>query len=364
MNAMNEADQVRLLTKTQAALKALRAMEGAGLTEESEDSAASRAMAVKALDGGAFQLWVASDGLSLDAKLKLERGLKDQLGEDFAVYFKRREGATGAGPAPRTSEKAPFGLNLSRRAIPGVREIIVVASGKGGVGKSTVSTNLAVALAASGARVGLLDADIYGPSAPLMMGLKGPLPVSGEKIVPLAAHGVKTVSFGFLTDTTEPVIWRGPLVAKALKQLCFDVLWGELDYLVIDLPPGTGDVQMTLIESVPIRGAIIVTTPQDVALLDAHKALTMFEKLGVPVLGLVENMAHFHCANCGHEEAIFGEGGGARMAAERKLNVVARVPLGRALRECGDAGRPAALASAGAFATPFHELAKVVLAAP
>ncbi len=357
---MNDADHARLLTRTQAALKALRGMEGAGLAEESDEASAGRALAVKPRGEDGYQLWIASDGLSLGHKLVLERGLRAQLGEEVSVYFKRRDSAGAAGPAPVKSA-APFGLAIARRAIPGVREVIVVASGKGGVGKSTVSTNLAVALARCGAKVGLLDADIYGPSAPLMMGVKGSLPVVGDKLVPIAAHGVSVVSFGFLTDTTEPVIWRGPMVSKALKQLCYDTLWGELDYLVIDLPPGTGDVQMTLIESVPIAGAVVVTTPQDVALIDAHKALSMFEKLGVPVFGLVENMAHFHCPACGHEEAIFGEGGGERMAAERKLRVIARIPLGRALRERADAGRPVALDPDGAFTAPFMELARVVL---
>jgi ATP-binding protein involved in chromosome partitioning len=245
--------------------------------------------------------------------------------------------------------------------IPGVKNVVSVASGKGGVGKSTVSSNLAVARARGGAQGGLLDADIYGPSAPLMMGVKGPLPVAGDKIVPLAAHGVQVVSFGFLTDTAEPVIWRGPMVAKALKQLCYDTLWGELDYLVIDLPPGTGDVQMTLIEQVPLAGAVIVTTPQDVALIDAHKALSMFEKLGVPVLGLVENMAHYVCSNCGHAEHVFGDGGGERMAAERKLRVLAKIPLARVVRERADAGAPVALDD-GAAGEPFRELARVVTA--
>lgn len=361
MNAMNDADHSRLLTKTKATLAALRAVEAAGLADESEEMAGGRALAVKELTGGGYQLWVASDGLTLDHKLHLERGLKAHLGDEVAVYFKRRASVAGSAPAP-VKPAAPFGLSIHKRAIAGVREIIVVASGKGGVGKSTVSTNLAVALARGGARVGLLDADIYGPSAPLMMGVKGPLPVQDDKLLPLLAHGVKVVSFGFLTDTAEPVIWRGPMVSKALKQLCYDTAWGELDYLVIDLPPGTGDVQMTLIESVPIRGAVIVTTPQDVALIDAHKALSMFEKLGVPVIGLVENMSHYKCSLCGHEDAVFGDGGGERMAAERRLKVIAKIPLGRELRERADAGRPVALDVDGAFAPAFQAVAAAVTA--
>ena len=240
--------------------------------------------------------------------------------------------------------------------------ILAIASGKGGVGKSTVSVNLAVALAAGGARVGVLDADIYGPSVPLMLGLAGQQPsVDQDKLQPLTAHGVKTISFGFLTSVEQPVIWRGPLLGKAFKQLCYDVHWGELDYLVIDLPPGTGDVQLTMIETLPVHAAIIVTTPQDIALLDAHKALTMFERLEVPVLGLVENMSEFICPCCGHAEPIFGQGGAARMAQGRHTKVLAQVPLTVAVRSGGDAGLPVA-SSQGPLARPFHELAAYVRA--
>ena len=195
------------------------------------------------------------------------------------------------------------------------------------------------------------------------MGLSGPLRVQGEKLLPHENHGVKTVSFGFLTDTTQPVIWRGPLIAKAFRQLCYDVEWGNLDYLVIDLPPGTGDVQLALIESVPVHGAVIVTTPQDVALLDAQKALTMFQKLDVRVLGLVENMATHICSQCGHAEAIFGEGGADRMALERQVPVLARIPLDAAVRARGDAGRPIVIDGADALRQPFLNLAgRVILA--
>lgn len=325
---------------------------------------AERVLAIRTTDDGLPRLELASDGLDLAGKLALEKAVKAAaratgLG-DVGIYFKRRTSATNGEPAPRKA-KAPFGLTIDKRAIPGVTEVLVVASGKGGVGKSTVSTNLAVALAQTGAKVGLLDADIYGPSAPLMMGVDGPLPVVGEgRIAPLEAHGVKVVSFGFLTDTRQPVIWRGPLVAKALKQLCYDVQWGELDYLVIDLPPGTGDVQLALIESIPIHGALIVTTPQDVALLDAHKALSMFEALHVPVLGVVENMAYFACPCCGHAENVFGEGGGESFAASRKTKLLARIPLNARVRKQGDAGRPVVLEGPEALAEPFKALAGLV----
>ena len=319
---------------------------------------------------GGLRVDVASDGLTLSEKEALEATVKNALGSedsglDIVVYFKRRAAAPEAprpkGPVPLTDRKAPFGLSIDKKAIPGVTEIIVVASGKGGVGKSTVSANLAAALASQGKKVGLLDADIYGPSAPLMLGVSGPMAVSGgTRLVPKEAHGVKVVSFGFLTDTQEPVIWRGPMIAKAFKQLAYDVAWGELDYLVVDLPPGTGDIQLVLIESLPIHGAIIVTTPQDVALLDAHKALSMFQRLEVRVLGLVENMSMFTCSRCGHEEHIFGAGGGERMAEERGLKVLARLPLESAVRSHGDSGQPIALAHGSKAAEEFRRLASIV----
>jgi ATP-binding protein involved in chromosome partitioning len=327
-----------------------------------------RLLAVAPIAAGAWRLELASDGLDLSRKAALERDLTATVADAniapgaLTVYFKRRHAGTQPAPAPLAAKAAaPFGLKYDKRAIPGVREVLVVASGKGGVGKSTVSVNLAVALAQAGSRVGLLDADIYGPSAPLMLGLKGPLEVVGpDRIAPLTGHGVKCVSFGFLTDTREPVIWRGPMVAKAVKQLCYNVEWGALDYLVVDLPPGTGDVQMTLIESLPIHGAVIVTTPQDVALLDAHKALSMFERLEVPVVGLVENMAYYHCPRCGHGESVFGAGGAERMSLDRRIPILARLPLAAAVRARSDAGRPIALEKATSEGAPFHALARLI----
>src|ERR1041384_3875442 len=200
--------------------------------------------------------------------------------------------------------------------LPGVRNTIAVASGKGGVGKSTVAVNLAVSLALDGASVGLIDADIYGPSIPLMMGISTKPVVVDQKLVPLEAHGIKVMSIGFLVEPLQAVIWRGPMVSGALKQFMSDVSWGELDYLVFDLPPGTGDIHLTLVQTIPLSGAVVVTTPQDIALADARKAFKMFEKVHVPVLGIVENMSYYICGSCGHREDIFATGGGRKAAVE------------------------------------------------
>lgn len=228
------------------------------------------------------------------------------------------------------------------KPIEGIANVIAVASAKGGVGKSTTAANLALALAGEGASVGLLDADIYGPSLPLMMGLTDQRPVSedGKTIQPLTAHGVRCMSIGFLVDTQQPMVWRGPMVTQALRQLLGDTVWGELDYLVIDLPPGTGDIQLTLSQQVPLTGAVVVTTPQDIALLDARRGVKMFEKVEVPVLGVVENMATHVCSECGHEEAVFGEGGGRDMAEQFGVPLLASLPLDRRIREQTDSGRP------------------------
>jgi ATP-binding protein involved in chromosome partitioning len=229
--------------------------------------------------------------------------------------------------------------------LPGVKNIIAVASGKGGVGKSTVAVNLALALAAEGATVGVLDADIYGPSQPRMLGLTGkPHSPDGKNIVPMRAHGLQAMSIGVLIEEETPMIWRGPMVTQALMQLLTDTRWEELDYLIIDLPPGTGDIQLTLSQKVPVSGAVIVTTPQDIALLDARKALKMFEKVQVPILGIVENMATHICSNCGHEEHIFGEGGGVRMAEQYSVPLLGALPLDIRIREQSDGGTPTVVA--------------------
>jgi ATP-binding protein involved in chromosome partitioning len=225
--------------------------------------------------------------------------------------------------------------------LPNVKNIIVVASGKGGVGKSTVSANLALALQAEGAKVGVLDADIYGPSQPTMLGVSGkPGSPDGKSIIPMQAHGMPVMSIGFLVEADTPMIWRGPMVTQAMMQLLTDTRWEQLDYLIVDLPPGTGDIQLTLSQKVPVAGAVIVTTPQDIALLDARKALKMFEKVEVPVLGVVENMATHICSVCGTEEHIFGAGGGARMAEQYNVSYLGSLPLDIRIREQTDGGNP------------------------
>ena len=241
-------------------------------------------------------------------------------------------GATVRRAAPRAAEQL----------VPGVKNVIAVASGKGGVGKSTVSVNLAVSLARSGASVGLLDADITGPNIPMMMGVDGqPVSSPTNKIVPLERHGVKVISIQFFVPEGQPIVWRGPLIGGAIQQFLRDVEWGELDYLVIDLPPGTSDAQLTLAQSVPISGTVLVTTPQDVALADVAKALAMLQRLNVPVIGLVENMSAFVCPHCGEATEIFGRGGGERFAAEHGLDFLGKVPLDVTVRQGGDAGVPA-----------------------
>jgi len=257
-----------------------------------------------------------------------------------------------------TAHQVQRGVSL----LPGVSNIVAVSSGKGGVGKSTTAVNLALALAAEGARVGLLDADIYGPSLPLMMGLEGrPESEDGKTMTPLANHGVKVMSIGFLVDAEQAVVWRGPMATQALDQLLRQTRWGELDYLVIDMPPGTGDIALTLSQRVPLTGAVIVTTPQDIALLDARKGVNMFEKVGVPILGIVENMAVHVCTNCGHVEHIFGAEGGKRMAAQYGVPYLGALPLTMAIREQTDSGTPTVVADPdGEIASLYKAVARQV----
>jgi len=248
------------------------------------------------------------------------------------------------------------------KPIEGVKNIIAIASGKGGVGKSTVAVNLALALSAEGATVGILDADIYGPSQPRMLGVSmKPESKDGKKMEPIMSYHLQAMSIGFLVDEETPMIWRGPMVTQALEQLLRETNWQDLDYLIIDLPPGTGDIQLTLAQKVPVTGAVIVTTPQDIALLDARKGLKMFEKVEIPVMGIVENMSTHICSKCGHEEHIFGEGGGRRMAEENDVDFIGSIPLDIRIREQTDGGKPTVVAEPdGRLAQIYRDIARRV----
>ena len=287
-----------------------------------------------------------------------------RYGPELAAALGRELAANPATGASRVDVRwavAAQAVQGGLQPLPGIRNVIAVASGKGGVGKSTTAVNLALGLALDGAKVGLLDADIYGPSQPRMMGLQGERPASrdGKRLEPLEAHGVKVMSIGFLIEEEQPMVWRGPMVTQALTQLLGDTSWGELDYLVVDMPPGTGDIQLTLAQRVPVSGAVIVTTPQDIALLDARKGLRMFQKVSIPVLGVVENMSTHVCSKCGHEESIFGSGGGVRMAEQYGVALLGALPLDIRIREETDAGRPTVIAEPdGAIGRAYLETAR------
>ena len=248
------------------------------------------------------------------------------------------------------------------KLVPGVKNIIAVASGKGGVGKSTTAVNLALALAAEGVSVGMLDADIYGPSQPTMLGITGrPETKDGKRLEPMQGHGIQAMSIGFLIDVETPMVWRGPMVTQALEQLLNETNWRDVDYLVVDLPPGTGDIQLTLAQRVPVTGAVIVTTPQDIALMDARKGLKMFEKVNIPILGVVENMSLHICSKCGHEENIFGSGGGDRMSKDYGIDLLGSLPLDIKIREQADSGMPTVVADPdGRVAEIYREIARKV----
>ncbi|MEY4496616.1 MAG: hypothetical protein RL744_1680 [Pseudomonadota bacterium] len=248
------------------------------------------------------------------------------------------------------------------KLLPNVKNIIAVASGKGGVGKSTTAVNLALALAAEGAQVGMLDADIYGPSQPMMLGITGrPESIEENTMEPMEGHGLQASSIGFLIDDDAPMVWRGPMVTSALEQLLRQTRWRDLDYLIVDMPPGTGDIQLTLAQKVPVTGAVIVTTPQDIALLDARKGLKMFEKVGVPIVGIIENMSTYVCPSCGHEEHVFGTGGGQKMCKEYGVDFLGDLPLNLSIREQADAGRPTVVADPdGAISAIYKTIARRV----
>lgn len=302
------------------------------------------------------------DGDKAIAKIVLgypAKSLHDALARELEQRLCEVPGVNSA-QVDLSSRIATHTVQQGVEPLKNVKNVIAVASGKGGVGKSTVSANLALALAAEGAQVGMLDADIYGPSQPRMLGVSGqPDSNDGKSLEPMMAYGVQAMSIGFLVEEETPMIWRGPMVTQALEQLLKDTNWRDLDYLIIDLPPGTGDIQLTLSQRIPVSGAVIVTTPQDIALLDARKGLAMFEKVNVPVLGIVENMAVHVCSNCGHSEHIFGSGGGQRMADKHEVPFLGSLPLDIRIREDVDNGQPTVIKDPdGDLAQAFKRIAR------
>ncbi|WKJ90948.1 iron-sulfur cluster carrier protein ApbC [Methylomonas montana] len=290
---------------------------------------------------------ISVDGNDVSVVIELGYPAKSYVEELKAAIIQRLQALPGIGKldVAVSFNIVSHSVQKALKPLPNVKNIIAVASGKGGVGKSTTSVNLALALAAEGATVGILDADIYGPSIPTMLGLSGkPDSPDGKSMLPKISFGVQTISIGYLIDPDQPMIWRGPMVTGALQQLLNQTQWQDVDYLIIDLPPGTGDIQLTLAQQIPVSGAVIVTTPQDIALIDAQRGLGMFEKVNVPILGVVENMSIHICSNCGHEEAIFGQGGGVAMAAKNKIDLLGSLPLDIHIREYADSGRPTVVA--------------------
>jgi ATP-binding protein involved in chromosome partitioning len=309
---------------------------------------------------------IALDGGKIDLCLELGYPAKSYLEELKAAARANLESLPGV---ERVNVDASVKIvahtvQKTLRTLPNVKNVIAIASGKGGVGKSTTAVNIALALQAEGAVTGILDADIYGPSIPTMLGVSGyPSSEDGQTMQPKISFGLQTISIGYLIDEDQPMIWRGPMVTNALQQLLNQTAWQDLDYLIIDLPPGTGDIQLTLAQQIPVTGAVIVTTPQDIALLDAQRGLKMFEKVNVPVLGIVENMSIHICSNCGHEEAIFGEGGGEMMAKKYHVDLLGALPLDIAIRKFADAGRPSVVADPdGRVAAIYRQIARKMAA--
>ncbi len=316
-----------------------------------KDLVAAKAIKDIAVDGGSVSVQVV---LGFPAK-----GHVDELVRALQAKIEAIDGVDKADVEVSTKITAHT-VQKNLKPLQNIKNIIAVASGKGGVGKSTVAVNLALALSAEGASVGILDADIYGPSQPRMLGIKGkPDSKDGKSLEPMTSYHLQAMSIGFLIEEETPMIWRGPMVTQALEQLLNDTRWKDLDYLVIDLPPGTGDTQLTLAQRVPVSGAVIVTTPQDIALLDARKGLKMFEKVDVPVLGIVENMGLHICSNCGHEEHIFGEGGGKRLAEQHGVELLGSLPLDASIQRDADSGRPSVVSDPdGRIAQIFREIAR------
>jgi ATP-binding protein involved in chromosome partitioning len=291
--------------------------------------------------------------------------VKDAMRDQARAAVLAVPGVTGVEVTMTAAVRSAGTMLAGRAPVPGVRNVVAIGAGKGGVGKTTLAVNLAAALVARGSRVGLIDGDIYGPNVPIMLGMEGQLESDGDKMVPIERYGIKAVSMGFLTDGQSPVIWRGPMLHSVIRQFFNEVAWGELDYLLIDMPPGTGDVALSLSQTVPVAGAIVVTTPQEVSLADSRRAVRMYEKLNIPVLGLIENMSYFACPNCHHESDVFGRGGGERTAQAMEVPFLGRIPIYEPICRGGDAGQPLVIgepesAAARAFFSAAEQLAAQV----